>query len=674
MATGVSFTVADARADDVPLIWVNPAFTAMTGFAEAEVLGRNCRFLQGPGTDPAQVAVLREGLGSGDDVKVTLLNYRKDGSEFWNECTLSSVYNAAGQRTHYVGIQADVTERVLLEAELAAAESRYRLLAQNSSDIISFTDPDGTLRYVSPAYERVLGGASQDVIGTEVGVGSHPDDAASVREAFTAAVSGEPRRVTFRSQRSDGTWVWLEAEAHPLRDPATGAVTGVQASTRDISERRDSEARLERLALTDSLTGLANRALLIDRLSHAQQRLRRIPGRVALLMLDLDRFKLVNDSSGHHVGDQLLIEVADRLRRCVRPTDTVARLGGDEFVVLLENLTDQDQAVSTAERLLTALREPLALPTHEAMSARGSIGIATTSDPDHPADALFREADLALYHAKDHGRDRHSTFDAGLRQRVLAQVSAERQVRRGLAGDGLELHYQPILRLADNLVTGAEALIRLRDRDSDQLIGPDRFIEAAEDSGLISDLDQWVLNQAMRDLAGAHLSRPDVDVAINVSPRSMLDPRFAERFTAAAGEHGVDTSRLLVEVTERTLMDTSGNSLSSLMSLRALGVRVGIDDFGTGYSSLGYLQRLPLDFVKIDRSFVAQLPTSDRATATVEAIIRLAHAHDLSVTAEGIETRAQLDTIVDLGCNYGQGYLIGRPAPLVNWDKRDAGS
>jgi diguanylate cyclase (GGDEF)-like protein/PAS domain S-box-containing protein len=665
LATGVAFSVADARADDTPLVWVNPAFTAMTGYTEAEVLGRNCRFLQGPGTDPAHVAALRTGLDSGEDVTVTVLNYRKDGSEFWNQCTLSSVYDAADGRTHYVGIQVDVTARVVLEADLAAAESRYRLLAENSSDIISYMDLDGTLRYISPAYERVLGWACQDVIGTKVAVGPHPDDTAAVYQAFTAAVAGEPSRVTFRSQRSNGTWAWLEAHAHPLRDPATGAITGVQAATRDISDRRDSEAKLERLALSDSLTGLANRALLTDRLGHAQQRLQREPGCVALLMLDLDRFKLVNDSLGHHVGDLLLIEVADRLRHCVRPTDTVARLGGDEFVVLLEYLTGQNQAVAAAERILTALREPLTLPTHEAMAVRGSIGIATTTDPNHPADALFREADLALYHAKDQGRDRYSTFDVGLRQRVLAQVSAERQVRRGLAGNGLRLHYQPILRLADNIVTGAEALVRLHDPDSDRLIGPDGFIEAAEDSGLISEIDQWVMNQAMRDLVYPSAGRLGADIAINVSPRSMLNPRFAERFTATADNHGIDASRLLVEVTERTLMDTSGISLHCLIALRALGVRVGIDDFGTGYSSLGYLQRLPLDFVKIDRSFVAQLPTSGRAAATVEAIITLAHAHDLTVTAEGIENQDQLDTITELGCDYGQGYFIGRPASLT---------
>lgn len=665
LATGMAFVVADARAEDVPLIWTNPAFTALTGFTEAEAVGQNCRFLQGPGTDPAHVTLLREGLASGEDVTVTLLNYRKNGSAFWNECTLSSMYDATGERTHYVGIQADVTARVVMEEELAAAESQYRLLAENSSDIITLMDPDGTVSYISPAFERVLGRASEDVIGTKVGVGHHPDDLAAVREAFDAALEGAPARVTFRSRRADGTWAWLEAHAHPMRDPVTGAVTGVQAATRDISDRRESEAELERLALSDALTGLANRTLLIDRLGQAQQRMHHEPGHVALLMLDLDRFKLVNDSLGHHVGDLLLVEVAKRLRHCARPTDTVARLGGDEFVVLLEHLTGPEQALAAAERILAVLREPMRLPTHEAMAVRGSIGITWTADPRHSPQDLFREADLALYRAKDEGRDRHSTFDASLRRRVLAQVTAESQVRHGLAHGGLRLHYQPILRLADGAVSGTEALVRLHDASTDQLIGPDGFIEAAEDSGLISDIDQWVMERAMRDLADPLAALPGADVAINVSPRTMLDPGFADRFTTAARRHGIDPSRMVIEVTERTLMDTSGSALRSLTSLRALGVRVGIDDFGTGYSALGYLQRLPLDFVKIDRSFTAQLPASDRAAATVEAIIDLAHAHELSVTAEGIETQAQLAAVTELGCDHGQGYFIGRPAGLA---------
>lgn len=673
LATGLAFTVADARADGVPLVWVNQAFTEMTGYTEAEVVGQNCRFLQGARTDPAHVALLRKGLASGEDVTVTLLNYHKDGTAFWNELTLSAMYDAVGVRTHYVGIQSDVTARVLMAEELAEAGSRYRLLAENSSDIISLTDLDGTVLYVSPAYERVLGLACHDVVGTRVGMSPHPEDAAAVDQQFAAAVAGTPGRVTFRSQRCDGTWAWLESHAQPMRDPATGAVTGVQAATRDVSERRGYETELERLALTDALTGLANRTLLIDRLVHAQQRLEREPGSIAMLMIDLDQFKLVNDSLGHHVGDLLLIEVADRLRHCARPSDTVARLGGDEFVVLLEHLTDPQQAVSAAERVLGVLRKPLVLPTHEAMAIRGSIGIACTAEPGRSAEELFREADLALYRAKEQGRDRHSTYDAGLHRRVLARVTAERQVRQALSEDGFRLHYQPILRLGDGATSGAEALVRLQDPGTERLLGPDGFIEAAEDSGLISEIDHWVVEQAMRDLADPLAGRPGVDVAINISPRSMLDPRFAERFITAAGEHGIDVSQLLIEVTERTLMDTSGTSLRSLTSLRDLGVRVGIDDFGTGYSSLGYLQRLPLDFVKIDRSFIAQVPSNDRAAATVAAIVALAHAHGLSVTAEGVETQAQLEAVAELGCDYGQGYLIGRPAGLAR-TRNDGGN
>ena len=606
----------------------------------------------------ARATALRNGVWAGD-VSFT----RSDGQHRISAAVVRPVTAEDGTPQGFLAVHRDVTEARQAVAALVDAEARYRLLAENSGDIISQTAPDGTLIYVSPSYERIFGRPVADLIGRPLINNVHPEDQPVLSQALAEVLAGRPARAQSRRQRVDGSWVWLESNSSPMRDPLTGAVIGVQSTSRDITDRRAAEAELERRALSDALTGLANRPLLTDRLRHAQQRLHRESGHVALLMLDLDRFKLVNDTLGHSVGDALLVAVAERLHGCARPTDTVARLGGDEFVVLLDGLTDPAEATVVAQRILAALRAPLSLPELEPLSVCGSVGIALTSDPDHPAEALFREADLALYRAKEEGGDRYSVFDAGLRLRVMAQVKAERQVRRALAEDLFELHYQPIVRTSDLTVAGAEALIRLHDPESDELVMPDAFIDAAEDSGLIVALDLWVLREAARQVAAAAEGSFMDTVAINISPRSMLDQRFTERVAEALEVYDLRPGRLMVEVTERTLMDATGSGLRSLERLRALGIRVGIDDFGTGYSSLGYLQRLPLDFIKIDRSFTRRLPDSRQARTTVEAITTVAHAHNLTVTAEGVETAMQLRAVTEIGCDYVQGFLTGRPAP-----------
>ena len=644
---------------------INAALTQIIGYTEDALADKRFQDITHPDDLDADLTLLQQ-LHDGviTTYQLDKRYLHADGHVVWGSLTATLLRDGDGRPLHYIAEVEDITQRRAAAKSLVESEARYRLLAENSSDVITHSALDGTLLYVSPSYEHVFGLAPDYRLGGPMAADAHPDDLPAIRETWKTVVAGTPTRVTFRGRRADGTWVWLESVSEPMREAGTGAIIGVQTSTRDITERRAAEAELERMALSDALTGLANRTLLTDRLHQAQQRLRRDPGHVALLMLDLDRFKLVNDTLGHSVGDALLIEVAQRLQHCARPTDTVSRLGGDEFIVLLDRLSDYAQAEQIAERLLEVLREPMVLANLEPMEIRGSIGIAVTSDPEHPADSLYREADLALYRAKDQGRDRYSLFDAGLRRKVIAQVKAERQLRRALAENRLHLFYQPIVRLADDRVTGSEALVRLEDPDSPELVLPGAFIEAAEESGLIADLDQWVLGRAIEHLAAIGTADGiGGTVAINVSPRSMVDSRFADKVAEALSNKQIDPRRLLIEVTERTLMDTSGSAVRSLNLLRDLGVRVGLDDFGTGYSSLGYLRQLPLDFLKIDRSFIGSLDDSSRARATVEALTVLAHAHGLTVTAEGVETELQLAAVREIGCDYAQGYLTGRPKP-----------
>ena len=395
--------------DDGRLVEVNPAAEGLFGRSRQELIGLRSTDLLDPDTpiDPVQVRarVAAEGFWAGD-VEFT----RPDGQRRTSAAVIRPLTDTTGAIHGYLAVHRDVTETRKALRALTEAEARYRLLAENSSDIISQIAIDGTVLYVSPSFERVFGKSPDHLIGGPVGGNAHPEDLPALREAFATVLSGTPVRMTGRRQRVDGTWVWLETSSEPMLDPTTGVVVGVQSSGRDITERKTAEAELERLALHDVLTGLANRALLTDRLHQAQQRLRREPAHIALLTVDLDRFKTINDTHGHAAGDAVLVEVAARLRSCARPTDTVARLGGDEFAVLLDRLTEPLQAEMVALRILGALRAPFQLPDGTDIEIRASIGYTVTHDPDQAAEQLHHDADLALYQAKAQGRDRAATL------------------------------------------------------------------------------------------------------------------------------------------------------------------------------------------------------------------------------------------------------------------------
>ena len=386
------------------IVEVNPAGEALFGRTRAELVGATAMSLLDPHTpiDPAQVraTVVAQGQWSAD------VEFTAGGRRRVSAAVVRPVFGPDGTPQGFLTVHRDVTDARAAAGALAAADARYRLLAENSSDIISQIAPDGTVLYVSPSFERVFGKSPDHLIGGPVGGNAHPDDLAALHEAFTTVLAGTPVRMQGRRQRVDGTWIWLETSSEPLLDPDTGQVIGVQSSGRDITERKNAEAELERLALHDVLTGLANRALLADHLRQAQNRLSRERSHIALLMVDLDSFKPINDTHGHAAGDHVLVEVANRLRACARPTDTVARLGGDEFVVLLDGLTDPYQAELVALRILAALREPVTLPNGATVEARASIGIAVSADPAQAPTDLDRIADTALYRAKRDGGDR----------------------------------------------------------------------------------------------------------------------------------------------------------------------------------------------------------------------------------------------------------------------------
>jgi diguanylate cyclase (GGDEF)-like protein len=465
-----------------------------------------------------------------------------------------------------------------------------------------------------------------------------------------------------RYRRKDGSTLhtWLTSSVVHDRD---GKPMYLVTQAVDITDRLREQAELERLALTDTLTGLANRTLLTDRLDQALARLQRTGGACAMLLLDVDRFKLVNDSLGHQVGDALLVEMAGRIEAVTRADSTVARLGGDEFVVLAEGLREVDEVHAIAARLLETLRRPYSLgPSADSLVATVSLGISVATSPERSHVDLYREADLALYRAKDAGRNQYALFDDALRSRAVARLEAETMLRRALADDTLVALFQPIVDLAEGRVLAAEGLVRIA-ADDGRLVVPAEFVDVAEETGLIVEVDARMLELAVREYARlADTSGPSLRrVSTNVSARSLEDPTFVDRVRRALTWYGVPGSAVRVELTERSLLTTSPVVRESLHRLGTLGIHVGLDDFGTGYSALGYLQRFSLQFLKIDRSFVSRLGSSDRDDAVVAAVVDLAHAHDLVVVAEGVETQEQLDALRRMGCDRAQGYLLGRP-------------
>jgi diguanylate cyclase (GGDEF)-like protein/PAS domain S-box-containing protein len=578
-----------------------------------------------------------------------------------------------GTVTHLWGTAMDITEQAESAALLSASEEQFRVAFDNAPIGMSMIglSPGNHGRYlrVNAAFEAMLGRTTEELAGMPIEHLTHTEDRERDAGQFALLARGETQTLAFEKRyiHRDGEVVhaWLSSTVVHGGD---GEPLYLVTHALDISDRRREQAELERLALTDTLTGLANRTLLNDRLAQALARLHRTGGATAMLLLDVDRFKTVNDSLGHQVGDALLVEVAGRIEAVSRADATVARLGGDEFVVLVEGLPAADTVNAVADRLLEALRRPYDLGTAaEALVSTVSIGIAVATDATRTAGDLYREADLALYRAKDSGRDQYALFDDALRAQADQRMAAETLLRRALADNLLVPVFQPIVDLASGQVRAAEALVRIQ--DGDRLVLPAEFIDVAEETGLIVEIDarmfERVAAEGARLLdAGALLRR----LTTNVSARSLEDPLFVERMRRALTWYGVPGSMIRVELTERSLLSTSPAVGDSLARIRELGLEVGLDDFGTGYSALAYLQRFSLQFLKIDRSFVSRLGSSARDDAVVSAVIDLAHAHDLVVIGEGVETLEQLAALRRMGCDRAQGYLMGRPMPAAELD------
>jgi diguanylate cyclase (GGDEF)-like protein len=434
-------------------------------------------------------------------------------------------------------------------------------------------------------------------------------------------------------------------------------------SVRFAIERKRSEVQLAHRALHDPLTGLPNRALFLDRLGVALDRSRRTNGAVAVLFLDVDNFKQVNDSLGHAAGDQLLAVLADRLRAMLRPMDTVARFGGDEFTLLFEDLDGEREVVLVAERISRAARVPIRLEDNE-VTITVSIGIAMVDDPSVPPDTVIREADAAMYRAKERGRSRYELFDEASKMRATKRLELESELRHAVEHSELRVHYQPRFALnGDNRMTGFEALVRWEHPERG-LIAPGEFIPLAEETGIVIPIGEYVLDSALRDLAGWQIAQPDLTISINLSPRQLEDTGLASMLAAALRAADLEPSTLCVEITESALAHNPEVAIRTLQALKAVGVRIAIDDYGTGAASLESLKRMPIDTLKLHESFVTGLNGDPGAASIAGAVIELAHALGLSVVAEGVETDLQLGELRSLGCDAAQGFFLSQPVSV----------
>lgn len=784
-------TIADARLPEKPLIYCNQAFVQLTGYELPEILGKNCRFLQGTDTRQRGADIIRETLLAGNECKTVLRNYKKSGELFWNELTLSPVYDSHGDISHYVGIQYDITDQMLVEGALKESEKRYRTLFETNVDGIAYYDLDGkcldanetycamlgrdwyeavdmTSEEITPThwhtidqrirssqldsiqhcqeYEKELirkdgtvfpvnirqclhlnekghpiafwllvrdisqqkatmeelehsrqllnetgklakvGGwemfPDQTIILTQeaysiLQISSDQIDLQQLTEFFIneqklllkksveiTYESEEPLDLTLQVPRNEGNQ-WLRIQGH-VKDNEDNTRTIVGA-IQDITETKvtqnklmEHEAHLKYLAHHDALTGLPNRLLYNDRVTHAISRASREDYMLAVLLLDLDRFKVINDSLGHDIGDRFLKSIASRASMAIRDSDTFARLGGDEFVVLLEGIESTQDVIYITQKIQTAISKPVQVDHHNLHSS-ASIGIAMYPEDGEYVDELLRCADAAMYRVKAMGKNNFQFYTKEINHRAVELLELENDMHKAIENQEFLLHYQPQISLQDRSVIGLESLVRWS-HPKKGMISPGDFIPLAEESGMILELGEWVLMESCRQAKiwldmGFNFGK----VAVNLSAKQFHRSDIVAQVKHALKTYNLPPDNLELEITESIAIENIEVTIETLEELKKLGIYLAIDDFGTGYSSLSYLKQFSIDKLKIDKSFVDDILVDEGGAAIATSTIALAHQMGLKVIAEGVETREQCRFLTSHDCDEAQGYFISRP-------------
>jgi PAS domain S-box-containing protein len=560
--------------------------------------------------------------------------------------------------------------------QLAQREELFQLITKNAADMIAVVDSQGNRLYNSPAYQKILGYSAEELSSGSSLEQVHEADRVRVLEAAEKArTTGRGERLEYRMRHKDGSWRVLESTASPIRN-AGGDICGLVIVNRDITDRKRAEELLEHSAFHDRLTNLPNRALFTDRLQHALLRARRHSDyKFAVLFIDVDEFKVINDSLGHAAGDQMLVQIATRLSVNFREADTlarsgtvvseiedaVARLGGDEFALLLEDAGNPSDAVRVAQRIQEKFAIPFDIEGHK-LAITASVGVTCSDRSYFEAEQLLRDSEIAMYRAKRGGKARCQVFDAAMHSTAVRRMKLESDLRIGIERNELKVYYQPIISLASGRIVGFEALSRWQRADG--LVSPAEFIPVADETGLILPINRALMVEACRQLKtwqSQFACQPPLTMSVNITPKQFVQAELPHEIATTLTEAGVAPGALQLEITENIAMSDADRALMMLSDLHALGVRLSLDDFGTGYSSLSRLPRFPIDCLKIDRAFIANMNTDHESHEIVRLIIMLAHSIGLKVVAEGTENEQQISELRRLGCDLAQGYFYSPP-------------
>jgi diguanylate cyclase (GGDEF)-like protein/PAS domain S-box-containing protein len=646
------------------IVWVNRAFTTMTGYSEEEVLGKNPRLLKSGEQPECYYADLWSTISSGKIWRGEIVNRRKDGTTYTEEMTITPVAGDLNNLANgcFIAIKQDITERKRAEEELYGSRQMLQSILDNIPQRVFWKDRNSIYLGCNRALATDAGlDAAAAIIGKSDCDLSWIAMAEHYRDDDQRVMGQDSAKLNFQEQlsRPDGSMRWIQTNKLPLRD-RKGKVTGVIGTYEDITERKLAEERVQFLAYYDALTGLPNRTLLQDRLAKALAGARRRKDKVAVLFLDLDRFKTINDSLGHSVGDLLLQEVAERLKRWAREQDTVARVGGDEFLIVLSAVKDVADAAVAAGRILDAMIPEFVIQGRS-LSVRCSLGISIFPDHGLDAESLIKNADAAMYGAKEGGRNKYSFFTQDMNAQAAERLTLENSLRSALEKGELFLVYQPQMEISTASIIGLEALLRWQHPDLG-LVPPDKFIRIAENSGLIVPIGEWVLRTACAQARRWQAEGlPAVSVAVNVSAIQFRQEGFCELIKRVLHETDLAPQFLELELTESLLLTNADVMLSAVRELKAMGVKLAIDDFGTGYSSLSYLRQFPVSKLKVDRSFIRDIAeNADNAAITI-AIISMAKSLNLKVIAEGVEDEAQMSFLRAHHCDEIQGYYFSKP-------------
>jgi len=637
------------------LTMMSPSGTAILGYEIEEILGTPLADLY---IDPEDRNKLLQMLNdnNGRVHNFTAAIRHKDGHAVWMSTNAQYYYDDQGNMLGVEGVTRDVTRQHLDSLQMRKMSSAL----EQTADMVLIADKEGIIEYVNPMFEKISGYRKQELIGKKTSIlksGRH--DGGFYKKLWRTVLGGEVFTEVMINKKQDGSLFYQDETITPLKNE-NGEITHFIATGRDISQRMENEKRLQHIAHHDALTNLPNRVLFMDRIKRSMAHAKRNNERVAVLFFDLDRFKTINDTLGHIIGDKLLIEIAHRLKQAIREDDSVARLGGDEFAVLVNKIHSENDITQIARKTLDCIDKPAIIEGHS-LYTTVSIGISLFPEDGEDADTLLKNADIAMYRAKDLGKNNYQFYSKDMSARAIQRLAMENSLRMALKNNEFVLYYQPQVNAKNQTITGVEALIRWQHPELG-LVAPSDFVPLLEETGLIVDVGDWVLETACQQLKNwSQSGHTDLAMSINVSGRQFHSQAFYKRMVALTEKCNISAERIELEITESILMDKQKQTIANINKLHSYGFRMAIDDFGTGYSSLSYLQRFKIDTLKIDRSFIKDIVTNPDDASITSAIIAMAHSLRLNIVAEGVETQEQLDFLQQHDCQQIQGYFFSRP-------------